>query len=57
MVLIGVLYLILETKLLAKSGFPGDSTERARNALSRALIGAQVSGEGKLLRVLPDSRT
>lgn len=43
MVLIGVLYLIFETRLLAKSGFQGDSTERANNSLSRALIGAQVS--------------
>jgi phosphatidylinositol glycan class N len=42
MVLIGVLYLIFETKLLAKSSLEGDSTERADNPLSRALIGAQV---------------
>jgi phosphatidylinositol glycan class N len=43
MVLIGVLYLIFERQLLAKSGFQGDSTERANNGLSRALIGVQVS--------------
>ena len=43
MVIIGVLYLIFEKKLLARSGFPGDSTEPALNVLSRGLLGAQVS--------------
>lgn len=42
MVIIGVLYLIFEKRLLAKSGFPEDSTDPARDNLSRALIGAQV---------------
>jgi GPI ethanolamine phosphate transferase 1 len=44
MVLVGVLYLAFETKLLAKSSFQGDSIEMTRNVISRALIGAQVSG-------------
>jgi phosphatidylinositol glycan class N len=43
MVIIGVLYLIFEKRLLAQSGFPEDSTEPARDVLSRALIGTQVS--------------
>jgi len=43
MVAIGVLYLIFEKKLLAKSRLAGDSTEVADNSLSRSLIGAQVS--------------
>lgn len=45
MVLIGVIYLAFETKLLAKSGFQGESTEPARQVLSRVLIGAQVRGQ------------
>lgn len=56
MVAIGILYLIFENKLLSKSRLPGDSAEAAKNALSRTLIGAQVScygtehSSGRLIR-------
>lgn len=43
MVAIGVLYLVFEKKFLSKSKLAGDSTAPADNALSRSLIGIQVS--------------
>jgi GPI ethanolamine phosphate transferase 1 len=43
MVAIGVSYLIFEKKLLSNLKLPGDSTRAADNALSRMLIGIQVS--------------
>lgn len=42
MVVIGMLYLVFEKKLLAKTKLPGESTEVVDNTLSRSLIGAQV---------------
>jgi phosphatidylinositol glycan class N len=42
MVLIGLLYLIFEKRVLAKTALAGDSTTPADNALSRSLIGIQV---------------
>lgn len=42
MVLIGVLYLVFEKKLLAKTVLPGDSATPADDTLSRSLIGVQV---------------
>lgn len=42
MVLIGLLYLIFEKRVLAKTVLAGDSTRPADNALSRSLIGIQV---------------
>ena len=38
----GILYLIFEKNLLAKSGLSGDSTGPAHNVLSRSLVGVQV---------------
>ncbi|KAL3418347.1 phosphatidylinositolglycan class N [Phlyctema vagabunda] len=42
MVAVGVLYLVFEKSLLAKSRLAGDSTSPADNALSRSLIGVQI---------------
>ncbi|KAG9243405.1 GPI ethanolamine phosphate transferas-like protein [Calycina marina] len=42
MVLIGVLYLICERNLLAKSKFPGDFTNPADSSISRILLGVQI---------------
>jgi phosphatidylinositol glycan class N len=42
MVIIGILYLVFEKKILAKSGFKGDSTEPSSDRLSRSLVGVQV---------------
>jgi len=42
MVAVGVLYLVLEQRLLSKSKMAGDSTAPADNTLSRGLIGVQV---------------
>ena len=48
MVIVGVLYLVFEENILARSGFPIDSTQPAQNVLSRSLIGAQVTNPPKL---------
>lgn len=45
MVTVGILYLVLEKKVLVKSKLPGDSTVSADNTLSRSLIGVQVRNE------------
>ena len=42
MAAIGVIYLMFEKKLLAKSGLAGDSTLPAEEVLSRSLVGVQV---------------
>lgn len=42
MAAIGIIYLVFEKKLLAKSGLAGDSTAPAENLLSRSLVGVQV---------------
>lgn len=42
MVAVGILYLVFEQSLLAKSKLCGDSTAPADNSLSRALVGVQV---------------
>lgn len=39
---VGILYLIFQKKLLAKSGMTGDSTKPADDLLSRSLVGIQV---------------
>lgn len=43
MVAVGVLYLIFQRKLLAKSALKGDSTAPANDNVSRALVGIQVN--------------
>lgn len=43
MVAVGILYLIFQKRLLAKSALKGDSTTPAKDNMSRALIGVQVS--------------
>ena len=42
MVVVGVIYLVFEKGLLAKSQLAGDSTAPGDNILSRSLIGVQV---------------
>ena len=46
MVTVGVLYLVLEKKVLVKSKLQGDSTALADNTLSRSIIGVQVRNGG-----------
>ena len=42
MAIVGVLYLIFESKILSKTKLAGDSAAPAHNTLSRTLIGIQV---------------